>query len=196
MLDEGPWLEALTRRLAECPAEFLEEPQIGKTGKVNVAAVVSDLLRSLGGHPLDSRTLKVFQLSRAVPPERNRLRVVLIAAWLLYDPWFRERGGFAGPAAALLVSGTRDLAALVRAPSLVSDGDRREELARLCLSHLGLRPAGETEAQAEDRLMTLSTAARQQAIQASRDAEARAREIREAMAKKAAEEAADKWTRE
>jgi uncharacterized protein YoxC len=61
---------------------------------------------------------------------------------------------------------------------------------------LGLRPGGESESQALDRLTTLNTAERQRVIRAAREAEERARAIREAMAKKAAEEAADKWTRE
>mgnify|MGYP000981139239 CR=1 FL=1 len=45
---EGPKLEALTHRLAETPADFLAEPRVGKTGTVNVAAVVHDLLALLG----------------------------------------------------------------------------------------------------------------------------------------------------
>ncbi len=77
-----------------------------------------------------------------------------------------------------------------------SDPDRREELSRLCLRALNLRPAGETAAQAQDRLTTLNTVERQHVIAAARAAEERARQIREAMAKQAAEEAADKWSRE
>ena len=49
MEHEGPPLEALTRRLAECPAEFPAEPVIGGKGTVHVAAVVSDLVCDLGG---------------------------------------------------------------------------------------------------------------------------------------------------
>ena len=52
-MEEGPLLETLTRRLAECPADFLAEPRdsSGK-GAVYVAAVVYDLIRDLGGAPL------------------------------------------------------------------------------------------------------------------------------------------------
>ena len=82
------------------------------------------------------------------------------------------------------------------APQLVSDPDRREELARLCLRALGLLPAGETAAQAQDRLTTLSTAERQRVIREAREAERRAQKIREAMVKKAAEEAAAKYMRD
>ncbi|MBI3243520.1 MAG: hypothetical protein HYZ49_14650 [Chloroflexi bacterium] len=195
MNTEGPLLETLTRRLAECPAEFLAEPRLGKSGQVHVAAVVSDLLTSLGGPPLSKDEAVLFQRTDA-KKHRNHYSVVLIACWLLHDAWFRERGQFAETARQLLFTGLDELAGLIRAPQLVSDPDRREEFSRLCLSALNLRPAGETAAQALDRLTTLNTAERQRVIAAARAAEARAQEIREAMAGKAAEEAADKWSRE
>jgi hypothetical protein len=44
MKEEGPLLETLTRRLSECPADFLAEPRIGARGRVHVGAVISDLL--------------------------------------------------------------------------------------------------------------------------------------------------------
>jgi hypothetical protein len=64
------------------------------------------------------------------------------------------------------------------------------------LKSLGLRPAGESIAQAQDRLTTLSTAERQRVILAARQAEERARQIREAMAREAAREAEMKTMRE
>jgi hypothetical protein len=195
MLNEGPLLETLTRRLAECPAEFLAEPRIGKGGTVHVAAVISDLLVSLGGQPLSKEEAAFFQRADA-KKHRNHYAVVLIACWLLHDAWFRGRGQFAETARRLLFTGLDELAGLVKASQLISDPDRREELSRLCLRALNLRPAGETAAQAQDRLSTLSTAERQRVVAAARAAEERARQIREAMAKKAAEEAADKWSRE
>lgn len=197
MTQDGPLLETLTRRLAETPPDFLAEPRCGAAGVVHVDAVVSDLLRDLGGEPLAPAAAKAFQATaREARGRRRRLRAQLLGAWLLHDPWFRGRG-LAGAAREFLVGA--DLATLAEAadaPRIVADADRREELARLCLRALGLRPAGESEAQAQDRLTTVSTAERQRVIQAAREAEARAREIREAMARKAAEEAADKWTRE
>jgi hypothetical protein len=195
MMEEGPLLETLTRRLAECPADFLAEPRIGSAGAVHVAAVVSDVLRDLGGAPLTVEQAAAFQATDA-KKHRNRLSLVLIACWLLHDSWFVRQERFAAPAQEFLFLTLSELASVVKAPQCVTDPDRREELARLCLRQLGLRPAGETEAQAQDRLTTLNTAERQRVIRAARQAEARAREIREAMARKAAEEAADKWTRE
>jgi len=61
---------------------------------------------------------------------------------------------------------------------------------------LDYRPEGESEAQAKDRLSALSSTERQRLLDESRDAEKRAREIRQALARKAAEQSADKWTRE
>jgi hypothetical protein len=195
METEGPALESLTRRLAECPAEFLAEPIIGSAGTIHVAAVVSDLLTDLGGPPLSGKGRGSFQ-----PTDRrkhlNRLRVVLIAAWLLHDPWFRAARRFAPAAQAFLTDGLVELANLIAAPQLVSDPDRREELARLCLLALKLRPQGESIAQAQDRLTTLNSVERQRVIAKARAAEERARAVREAMARRAAEEAAARYSPE
>jgi hypothetical protein len=192
---EGPLLEVLTRRLAECPADFLAEPRIGASGRVQVAAVVADLVRDLGGPPLTPAQAEVFQ-PRQSEGQRNWLAVVLIAAWLLHHPWFREQGSFGPQAIDFLTAGAAQLAALTQAPLFVSDPDRREELVRVVLRDLGLRPAGESIAQAADRLATLNTAERQRVMLAARQAEERAEAIRAAMAKKAADEAAAQYSRE
>jgi hypothetical protein len=196
MRDEGPELEALTRRLAECPADILAEPRTGGGGVVHVDAVVSDLLLALGGEPLDEEGAAPFRVGRPDRGVRNRLRLVLVAAWLLHDPWFAARGRFAGAARPFLVSGLDALATLVDAPQCVNDPDRREELARRALAALGLRPAGETAAQAQDRLTTLDSVERKQVIATARSVQEHARKIWEALRKKAAEEAAAKVSRE
>lgn len=195
MSAEGPLLETLTHRLADCPADFLAEPRFGKAGVVHVDAVVSDLLVSLGARPLTPEQAAIFRLADA-KKHRNHYALVLIACWLLHDDWFWAPKNYAEAARQFLATGLTELAEAVKAPTCVSDPDRREELSRLCLHWLGLHPAGETEAQAYDRLTTLNTAERQRVIAATRAAEKRAQEIREAMAKQAAEEAADKWSRE
>jgi hypothetical protein len=195
MESEGPMLEALTRRLAECPAEFLAEPRIGSGGRVLVAAVVADLVRDLGGPPLTRAQAEAFQ-PRAAEQNRNWLALVLIAAWLLHYPWFLEQRRFGAQAVDFLTAGAAQLAGLTAAPLFVSDADRREELVRVVLRDLGLRPAGETIAQAADRLATLNTAERQRVMQAARQAEERAEAVRAAMAQKAADEAAAQYSRE
>ena len=196
-MDEGPQLESLTRRLAECPADFMAAPRDrGGKGEVYVAAVVFDLLRELGGAPLTPQQMDVFELKRGDARRERNLHVVLMAAWLLYDPWFRSRRRFAQAAYELLASGLDEVAAIVPPQAFINDADRREELARLCLYGLGLRPAGESESQAADRLTTLDSVERAHVIREARAAEARARQIREEMARKAAEEAAAVYGRE
>lgn len=197
MKEEGPQLETLTRRLAECPVDFMAAVRDrGGKGDVAVAAVVFDLLRELGGAPLTPQQLAPFEFNRGDGRRERVLRTVLIAAWLLYDAWFRSRNRFALAAYEFLTRGLDEVAAIVQPQAFVGDADRREELARLCLNALGLRPAGETDAQAEDRLATLNSVQRARVVREARAAEERARQIREEMARKAAEEAAAVYGRE
>ena len=191
---EGPILEALTRRLAETPAEFLAEPRIGNVGQVHTDAVVGDLLRLLG-HDMPVRDLAPFSASDR-RGDRNRLGITLVLAWLLADDWFVRNRSDVAALLTLLGTAAGELAEQTAATKLVTDPDRREELARIALARLGLRPAGETIAQAQDRLTTLSSAERQRVMRAARVAEERARAIREALVRKAAHESADKYTRD
>jgi len=191
MSGEGPCLETLTRHLAECPADFLTEPAVGR---IEVDAVISDLLVELGGKALPAPEAAGF--SDASRQRRNSLRVVLVCAWLLYHEWFRTAGCFA-PAARLWLAGeAAELGRLIAAEKFVTDPDRREELVRLCLRALSLHPAGETEAQAVDRLQSISSVERDRVIRETRASEEAARKLREAMERKQAREAAAKASRE
>jgi hypothetical protein len=187
-------LETLTRRLAETPEEFLAEPHIGSAGQVHTDAVVGDLFRMLGHEIRRTDLLPFGGTDRRT--DRNRLAVTLVLSWLLADEWFVGTRPAAAAVATLLGPEATEMARHVPAGKLVTDPDRREELARFALARLGFRPAGETVAQAQDRLTTLSSAERQRVLRASRAAEERARKIREALVKKAAQESADKFTRE
>ena len=191
---EGCELSRLTRRIAETPLEFLEEPSLGQTGLVAVSAVVGDLCLWLG-LPATSSELATFATGTP-QDDRNRLRVTLVLCWLLADDWFRGAGPSKPFVLSLLGEGARELAQHVAVEKLVRDVERREELARFALARLGFRPQGESRAQAEDRLSSLSAAERARVLRAARDAEERARAVREALARKAAEESADKYTRE
>lgn len=194
MSAEGPLLEKLTRRLAETPPEFLDTPVTGSVGQIRVDAVVSDLLQDLGGATLAEGDAGAFLT--VDPKRRNLLRLILVGAWLLHDDFFLSAQKNAKDALAWLAKGLEGVAGLVAADLFVTDPDRREELVRLCLSALGLRPWGESEAQAHDRLSTISSVEREKVIRATRDQMERAKQIRDAMKRKAAEEAAAKATRE
>ena len=126
----------------------------------------------------------------------NQLSLSAVMAWLLADEaWHALRF----PREVLLpvfAEAVPALAAEAAVNRYLHDPDRREELVRTAIARLGLLPAGETAAQAADRLASVSSVERRRLLDASRAAEARARAIREALARKAAEESADKWTRE
>jgi hypothetical protein len=195
MENEGPLLESLTRRLADCPAEFLLEPRVGDQGTIDIAALVCDLARAMQAVP--PTRIAVAPLGIATDAvDVNRLKLIAVAVWLLNDPWFLARPELSAKTQTLLSQGFDRIARVVKAETAVADPDRREELARLCLHGLGLRPLGETAAQAADRLTSLDSVERDRVIRQMRDSEARAREVREMMARRAAEEAAAKASRE
>lgn len=194
MQHEGPPLEALTRRLAETPEELFAEPRIGAHGRVQVDAVVADLWRRFG-LPVDVAAMKTFG-AEARPADRNRLSVTLLFCRLLAGEALRGAVTDAAVLRRLLEGEATEVAAGGPAKRFVVDSERREELVRLTLARLDRRPAGETPAQAQDRLAALNSAERARLLTASRQAEERARKLREALARKAAEAAADKWTRE
>ncbi len=191
---EGPHIEALTRRLAECPREFLAEPRLrgGRGEGVHVDAVVADLLEDLGAAaPVPPESLGPWEGPRA--QDRNLMRVTLVASWLCGDPYFVEAGRLAEPVRRFLATGLRPLSELVAADLFVSDPDRREELARLALSALELLPRGESAAQASDRLKSLGSVERARIIREMRKKEEAARKLKEQMAAEAARQAAARY---
>ena len=191
MKDVGPPIEAMTHRLSECPGDFLETPRRGESGVIDVGAIVCDHFREMGVRDPSNvaRTIHRFNAKRQ--------QMISIVTWLFSDPWFRSRPEFAKFMLQLLVSEQlSELAKLVRPDLTISDPDRREELARICLRELGLRPDGESKTEATDRLTTLDSVERDRVVRKTRAAEARAREIRKKMAEKAAQEAAARYSRE
>ncbi|HEY3449198.1 MAG TPA: hypothetical protein VGK67_22770 [Myxococcales bacterium] len=190
---EGPAIEALTRRLAECPREFLAEPRLrGKSEGVSVAAVVSDLLEDLGAPgPLSEKGAAAWEQPKS--QDRNLMRLTLVACWLCHDRWFVEDRRLAEPARHWLGSGLRPLAELVAADLIVADPDRREELARLALSALELAPKGETVEVASDRLKALGSVERARIIREMRAKEEAARKLKAQMEAEAARQAAARY---
>lgn len=197
MTGTGPPIERLTRRLIDTPPDLTAEPVMGGRGQIDAAAIVSDLFVSWGARPLETAAAEPFRPAEH-PVGRNWLRCAMLGAWLLADPWFTTDPPI-DRAWGFLTTGPVNLtglAAVVPSASLVTDEERREELARLLLKALDLTPEGETEAQAVDRLTTLDSVERVRVIVATREAEERAAAVRQAMHEKAAAEAAAKASRE
>ena len=192
MENSGPYLNTLTRRLAEMPADFLDEPRIGRQGRLVVAALVHDLLRQFPSEAAPQ--LDAF--ASTLKQDRNRLQIIAVACWLLADPFFLSANINAVQIESLLAEQLNALAQSTQAEKIIHDPERREELARVILSRLNYRPEGESKEQAIDRLSALSSTERKRLLEESRAAEKRAREIREALVRKAAQASADKWSRE
>lgn len=193
MNQEGPPLEQLTRRLIDTPTPFLAEPRIGDLGSVQVPALVADVLAA-HGVSVDAKLIARFA-GRDRAKERNPRMLTQILCWLLMDPALVGRIG-AGELIRLLHDEANGLAEKTAAREFIDNDERREELSRMALRSAGLRPAGESANVAEDRWLAVSSRERVRLAAASRAAEERARQIREALARKAAEESADKWSRE
>ncbi len=186
MKHEGPSLEALLHRLSHCPAELVEHA--AQSPRL-VAALVCDYFRKF--EPAFEAESIVQRLSQASAKNSSWMP---IAVWLLSHSWFLSRRDLQPQLAQLFFSERLSaLAQMVNAHSLVNDPDRREELVRIVLTALDLRPAGETVEQALDRLNTLDTVERKRILQATLAAEKRAREIREAMARAKAQESASRY---
>ncbi len=188
---EGPLLEALTHRLAECPPEFLLPAGTKRRDAefVDFIAVVADHFRALDGQEIVEL---VPTLANSAETDARR-QLILISVWLLHDEWFLGEPSLAAAMWSLFCDGLSTLADLVPAAEFTRDADRREELVRVCLKHLGLRPRGESVAQAMDRLNTLDSIERLRVLRDTRAAEARARLVRQQMARKAAEAAAVRY---
>lgn len=178
----------LTARLAQTPDSFLQAEAPG--------AVAADLLAAAGGPRPDTAALAPLRQT-GTAAQRNLAAVRMIACHLLHDPAFLADGTRGPVLWSFLTSPLLDsLAQLVPATEFVTDPDRREELVRQTLKFLDCLPAGETPAQAADRLTTLDSAERARVISQARKAQERARELAAELARREAEEAASKWTRE
>lgn len=179
----APAMVSLHRRLLAAPMPLLQAPPV-------ITALVHDLIQQF------DNTFEASLLAGFDALSRPQASLAAALVWLLADPGFSH-----------LSLSAKDLAQALRAisdrddhkidlPRMLADEDLREELIRLLLSALCLRPEGETAAQAEDRLLMVSAEERERVLAASRASEQRAAAIREALAAQRAREAADKYTRE
>ncbi|MFN7950406.1 MAG: hypothetical protein U0610_01685 [bacterium] len=153
----------LAARLAEAPPVFLASVDPAEPRAVRIEAVVGDLFRERASRALEASELAAFAYQAKA---RRHLELVLVASWLLHDECFR--GVEAHALLALLGERTALLAELVVARAFVEDPERREELVRVTLQALGIAPAGESPAIAEDRLAALDSVRRDQLLREAR----------------------------
>lgn len=184
---EGPDINLLHHRLTEFPKEWLN-PQLPSYFYALVHDAVYDL----------SASVNASDLARFNRPYKQCewYRATLLMTYFIMDSSFKGLrfelalllDAFEITAQELAQAGTNNV--------YIDDVDRREEFIRVVLSALNLRPKGETENQAEDRLQAVSSSERMKVLNAAKVAEQRAHDLRVALAKKKAKAAADKMTRE
>jgi hypothetical protein len=195
---ELPPLAEFLRWLAEMPQSFSATPEgfSGGPPTVSVPAVVADLIDTMHNEPPDSEFLRPFRSGDHSKKERNRLRWVLAACHLLWHPALRSLPLPLDRLRLLLVDDLAGLAAVVSADELRHDEERREELVRRTLHILDLSLPGESQAEAEDRLAQVNCVERQRLVREAAEKERRARDIREQLARQAAQEAAARYSPE
>lgn len=197
MKRDGPSLEAMMDRVASVHTDILKKQSKlpGEPDCIYIAAIINDLLVDSGDSPL--------QPEEAVKADRfgtvkNLQQLAGILCHIFHDPWFMQNKVEPGLIRGLIFS--KKLAALGdtadNAEQFVTDPDRREELCRIALDAAGFFPAGENEKKSIERLVSLDSIERKNILDKTRDAQKRAREIRDAMLRKEAEEAASKMSRE
>ena len=191
-----PPLAEFLRWLAEMPYVFSAEPLGFDKGQVAVAAVVADLWETYLGTLHQENVLAAFRPSKTGKLERNRLRWVLAACHLLWHPALRGCSIKPEQLNRLLIQELAQLATAEEAESLRTEEERREELIRRTLRALELQLPGESMQEAEDRLTQVDSVERRRLLRAAAEKEKRASEVREMMARRAAEEAAAKVSRE
>lgn len=191
-----PPLAEFLRWLVEMPEAFRREPAGLPKGSVPVPAIVADLHETWFDSRPGDDVLAAFLPANASKLERNRLRWVLAACHLLWHPQLRGQKADAARLTKFLVQDLASLAAVAQADSLRTEEERREELIRRALQALGLRLPGESVKEAEDRLAQVDSVEHRRLLKEAAEKEKRAKEVREMMARRAAEEAAAKASRE
>ncbi len=196
----APPMAALLRHLADAPLDWLAPPELSRSPGVRVSALLADCLEAQRATPLTDAEAVPFEAQDK--QSLGRLRLNMLALWVLYQPELLAvlRGRLdAARRAGLLDFLQRDLAERavhLSAQRVMDSGEGREELVRQLLDRLKLLPADESASAFSYRLKARDSIEQAQLVAAARAAEERARKLREAMARKAAEEAAMKYNRE
>jgi hypothetical protein len=198
----GPPLEEFIDHLILIPDDFMVKNDKSDNGMNtnNIAAIANDLLFDLGGSPFsDDEISKHFPDKINLKSENyNYLRLVSVLCYLYEYNYFIENKSGAEQVKSFLISEKlKELSKAVKsADEFITDPERREEICRVALNVMDYYPEGENEKNAMDRLSTLDSVERKKILAKTGAAQQRARELKEAMRRKEAEEAASKMSRE
>jgi len=200
-MTEGPSLHEIMHHVSSIPSVFFISPMDSIYGgsnrmEINIPAIISDLIFDMGGDIPSPQSLSFF-LKHPKNTNLNFLRITAICCYIFTYDWFILNGISTSKVLLFLRDNKLiDLAEIVDYNEFIQDMERREEIVRFCLDGIDLFPKGENKIIAKDRLTTLDSIERKRIIEKSRKAQERSRQLREAMARKRAQEAASKMTRE
>ncbi|PKL16704.1 MAG: hypothetical protein CVV49_14760 [Spirochaetae bacterium HGW-Spirochaetae-5] len=202
MNNPGPPLQELIDHLILIPGEFTgrSEKTADVNVKINTPAIINDLLLDLGGAPLcDEEITKNFHSKKENKAETdNYLKLISILCYIYEHRFFIEKKSGSEKIKSFLLSQRLiDLSRAVKSSDeFITDPERREEICRAALDAAGYFPEGENEKNARDRLSTLDSVERKIILTRTAEAQKKANELKEAMMRKEAEEAASKMSRE
>jgi hypothetical protein len=186
-------IHQLMRRLAQCPPDIYDFSSLDSTGPVPLA-LAQDVIFHLGGGALEKKDRNhLIQLQTKRPTEAAFL---MLGCYVLSHPIFLRRSELIPGCISLFRTGFSELADVSRARDFVLNTERREELVRLCLRSLAIRPSGESKESFKNRWESLDSVRRVELMQKAAQLRKRQEELRKAMEEKAAREAASKWSRE
>lgn len=198
MTPDVPSIEYFNHRLAECPPEFWQSQIVSL--EIFTKAVLYDLVEALTrGAPPNLKDLESwlsFPADLSASEIEYTLKLYLIVAWLLADPFFLEIGLSQREVGMLLKERITPLATVLIPLQCIEENDRREELSRLTLTHLGYLPQGESAKFAADRLASLDSIERQELLLHTRRKAQHAEKVRKKLEAEEARRAAARWNRE
>lgn len=137
-------------------------------------------------------TLTFDELGRLLPLSEARVATAIACRILTLAPPLVARSGLDS----LFWKTLPELGRFSKPHQWIRDEEGREEFVRLVSRDLGLAIEGESEQTSADRLQSVSLLERRRLAEASREAQARAQAVREALAAEAARASADKYSRE
>lgn len=202
-MERGPSLVSLTQRLFQMPKEFLFSPilKIPSNRKnlkhtIYIPAIYSDLCYFIWNEFPKAEELKFLQVS-STSSDLNLLSIYSITIYLLHYPFFKNKPFLKEKVWLLFSEKLPSYKNIIKAEKFILDAEKREELSRFVLYHLGYIPLLETERYALERLTSLDSIERIKLVEATRKAQiAREEAIREAIRRREAEEAASRMSGE
>jgi hypothetical protein len=197
----GPPIVHLTNKILSIPNEFISEPILkNSSGKIlgqlpTIAFYFDFIYYSTGKFPTNNPIFNLYDNKE----NKNQLIVITIIIYLLTESWIKKIDINENQFFEFLTKNLKKYTDIISYKEFLTIPDKSEELCRLIYKNLNILPDDETNEYFEDRTNSLDTIYRQEVLKKSKEAQLRIlkeKELREAMRRKEAEEAASKMPRE